>query len=102
VVALKSCVPATRCPDRWSAVLRHERGTHGIRLQVRTCRTCGTFHVQVENKIMAVRTAAKKAGWKWVTLTWKRDDSLVFFDEMAPYPHPKVTMTYIRSWALIR
>ncbi|HWK93354.1 MAG TPA: hypothetical protein VNR17_13955, partial [Luteimicrobium sp.] len=102
VVALKNCVPATRCGPTWGARLLHDRGTHGVRLQVRTCPKCGTIQVQVGDKVMSVRTAATKTGWKWVTLTWKHDDSFVFFDEKTPYPHPRVTTSYIRAWSLIR
>jgi hypothetical protein len=102
VVEPKNCVPATRCGSTWGAHLLHDRGAHGIRLQVRTCPACGTIQVQVGKKLLYVPTAAKKAGWKWVTLTWKRDDPFVFLDEKAPYPHPKVTRSYVRAWALIR
>ncbi|WP_029288578.1 hypothetical protein [Cellulomonas sp. HZM] len=85
-----------------SASQFHQDGAVGIRLLVRTCPTCGTFDVQVGDKIMPVRTTSSTTGWKYVTLRWRDDDNFVSFDEVTPYPHERVTRSYIRSWVLLR
>ena len=101
VVALKNAVPP-RARSSWGAAIFKDAHARGIRLQVRTCTTCGTIQVQVGTKLVHVRTTAKKTGWKWVTLTWKARSGYIFFDEKTPYPHRRVTTSYIRSWTLIR
>lgn len=101
VAGVKDYLPGDRHGTSWGAGI-FQSGAKGVRLQVRTCATCGTFRVQVEDKLMTVKTTSKKPGWKYVTLTWKRDDGRVDFFGFIPYPHPKVTKAYIRSWTLLR
>lgn len=101
VVALKNRI-RHGTSGYWTASVFHSRST-GVRLQVRTCPTCGTFNVQVGKKIMAVKTTSATTGWKTVTLHWKtsREGDFVFFDEATPYPHERVTRSYVRSWVLL-
>ncbi|RHA37904.1 fibronectin type III domain-containing protein [Cellulomonas rhizosphaerae] len=101
VVALKNGV-RHGSGGYWSANVFHS-GSTGIRLQVRTCPACGTFNVQVGEKVMAVKTTSSRTGWKTVTLRWKNsgEGEFVFFDEVTPYPRERVTTSYVRSWVLL-
>ncbi|GMA24200.1 hypothetical protein GCM10025864_19590 [Luteimicrobium album] len=88
VAVLKNSVPP-RIRTWWDASIVQDAHARGIRLQVRTCPSCGTIQVQVGNKLIYVRTAAKKAGWTWVTLTWKAQSGYITFDEKTPTRTPR-------------
>jgi len=76
--------------------------TTGVRLQVRTCPTCGTFQVQVGKKVMNVKTRSATTGWKYVTLRWKPYAGYVDLDAHRSSTNARSTSSFVRSWTLIR
>ena len=102
VAVLSSALPGGSGSGRSTSASIFTQESRGVRIQVRTCPSCGTFNVQVGKKVMTVRTKSSTTGWKYVTLRWKSRPGYVFFDEVTPYPHPRATSSYLRSWTLIR
>ncbi|MBD8058039.1 hypothetical protein IC607_03545 [Cellulomonas sp. JH27-2] len=102
VAVLSSALPGGNGSGRSTSANIFMQESRGVRIQVRTCPSCGTFNVQVGKKVMTVRTKSSTTGWTYVTLRWKSQPTYVFFDEVTPYPHPRATSSYLRSWTLIR
>ncbi|MFC8734473.1 hypothetical protein ACFT5B_18620 [Luteimicrobium sp. NPDC057192] len=76
--------------------------SRGIRVQVRTCRTCGTLIVQIHNSPTFVSLVSARPGWRYVKVTWKPADTPVSLYEAYPHAPRTTTTTYLRSWSVIR
>ena len=79
-------------------------GARGIRVQVRTCRTCGVLVIDGNEHPRRVSLVSSRPGWRYVTVTWKKppyDEWPIYLSDEVPADARASVQTYIRSWTLI-